>query len=129
MTYLLVSFGDCYDRYLIRIEEMRQSLRLIWQCLQLMPKGCYKIDDKKISPPSRSFLKFSMESLIHHFKLYSSGFTVPTGEAYALVEAPKGEFVCVYLRSDSTNRPYRCRIKAPGFLHLICFGILCRRVI
>jgi len=109
--------GDCYDRYLIRIEEMRQSLRMIMQCLNEMPQGVIKVDDRKISPPSRSQMKQSMESLIHHFKLYTEGFVVPAGETYTAVEAPKGEFG-VYLVSNGTNRPYRCKIRAPGFFHL-----------
>ena len=111
------SKGDCYDRYCIRVEEMRQSLRIIMQTLQQMPKGCIKTDDRKISPPARSQMKQSMESLIHHFKLYTEGFTVPAGEAYTAVEAPKGEFG-VYLVSNGSNRPYRCKIRAPGFAHL-----------
>lgn len=109
--------GDCYDRYLVRMEEMRQSLRLIIQCLNKMPTGIIKVDDKKISPPSRVDMKDSMEALIHHFKLYTEGYIVPAGETYTAVEAPKGEFG-VYLVSDGTNRPYRCKIKAPGFSHL-----------
>lgn len=109
--------GDCYDRYLIRIEEMRQSLRIIMQCLNEMPGGLIKVDDRKITPPSRSQMKQSMESLIHHFKLYTEGFVVPAGETYTAVEAPKGEFG-VYLVSNGTNRPYRCKIRAPGFAHL-----------
>lgn len=109
--------GDCYDRYLIRIEEMRQSLRIIIQCLNTMPTGIVKVDDKKISPPSRTDMKQSMESLIHHFKLYSEGYSVPTGATYTVVEAPKGEFG-VYLVSNGTNMPYRCKIRAPGFSHL-----------
>jgi NADH dehydrogenase (ubiquinone) Fe-S protein 2 len=111
------SKGDCYDRYLIRIEEMRQSLRIIMQCLQDMPQGIIKTDDRKVTPPSRFQMKQSMESLIHHFKLYTEGFTVPAGETYTAVEAPKGEFG-VYLISNGTNRPYRCKIRAPGFAHL-----------
>ena len=111
------SRGDCYDRYLIRIEEMRQSLRIIMQCLQEMPQGVIKADDRKITPPSRSQMKQSMESLIHHFKLYTEGFTVPAGETYTAVEAPKGEFG-VFLVSNGTSRPYRCKIRAPGFAHL-----------
>jgi NADH dehydrogenase (ubiquinone) Fe-S protein 2 len=111
------SRGDCYDRYLIRIEEMRQSLRIILQCLQEMPQGETKVDDRKITPPSRTHMKTSMESLIHHFKLYTEGFSVPAGETYTAVEAPKGEFG-VYLVSNGTNRPYRCKIRAPGFAHL-----------
>lgn len=109
--------GDCYDRYLIRMEEMRQSLRIIMQCLNQMPQGMIKTDDRKVSPPSRTQMKQSMESLIHHFKLYTEGFTVPASETYTGVEAPKGEFG-VYLVSNGTNRPYRCKIRAPGFAHL-----------
>nr|AKT93953.1 NADH dehydrogenase subunit 7 [Vermamoeba vermiformis] len=110
--------GDCYDRYLIRVEEMKQSVNIILQCLELMPKtGFIKVDDRKISPPSRAFMKFSMESLIHHFKLFSEGYNIKSEESYAAIEAPKGEFG-VYVKSDGTNRPSRCRIKAPGFMHL-----------
>lgn len=109
--------GDCYDRYLIRVEEMRQSVRLIKQCLDQMPPGPIKVDDKKVSPPPRAIMKQSMEALIHHFKLYSEGYNVKVGDTYTTVEAPKGEFG-VYLLADGTNHPYRCRIKAPGFLHL-----------
>lgn len=109
--------GDCFDRYLIRIEEMKESLLIIEQCLNLLPQGEVKVDDHKIAPPSRAIMKHSMESLIHHFKLYTEGYAVEFGETYAVVEAPKGEFG-VYIKSDGTNRPYRCRIKAPGFLHL-----------
>lgn len=109
--------GDCYDRYLVRVEEIYQSLRIIKQCLEKMPSGPIKTKDRKVSPPSRTEMKESMEALIHHFKLYTEGYNVPSGEAYGVVEAPKGEFG-VYLYSDGTNRPYRCRIKAPGFAHL-----------
>jgi NADH dehydrogenase (ubiquinone) Fe-S protein 2 len=109
--------GDCYDRYLIRVEEMRQSLRIIMQCLNQMPQGVVKSDDKKLTPPSRSHMKQSMESLIHHFKLYTEGFNVPAGETYTAIEAPKGEFG-VFLVSDGTHKPYRCKIRAPGFAHL-----------
>ena len=109
--------GDCYDRYLARVEEMRQSLNIIYQCLNNMPQGSVKVDDAKISPPSRAEVKQSMESLIHHFKLYTEGVFVPAGETYTATEAPKGEFG-VYLVSDGSNRPYRCKIKAPGFAHL-----------
>ena len=109
--------GDCYDRYLIRIEEMRQSLRIMMQCINEMPQGLIKVDDRKITPPSRSQMKQSMESLIHHFKHYTEGFTVPAGETYTAVEAPKGEFG-VFLVSNGTNKPYRCKIRAPGFAHL-----------
>jgi NADH dehydrogenase (ubiquinone) Fe-S protein 2 len=109
--------GDCYDRYIIRVEEMRQSVRIIYQCLEQIPEGPIKVDNTKISPPSRSLMKQSMESLIHHFKFYTEGFIVPKGETYIGTEAPKGEFG-VLLVSDNTNKPYRCKIKAPGFAHL-----------
>jgi len=118
--------GDCYDRYLIRVQEMRQSLRIILQCLNDMPNGHYKVDDFKISPPSRSLLKFDMEALIHHFKFYSEGFLVPEGSTYVAVEAPKGEFG-VFLVSDGSNRPYRCKIRAPGFAHLQALDFMARR--
>jgi NADH dehydrogenase (ubiquinone) Fe-S protein 2 len=109
--------GDCYDRYLIRVEEMRQSIRIMWQVLNNMPSGPVKSEDKKISPPSRAAVKESMEALIHHFKYYSESFSVPAGETYSATEAPKGE-LGVYLVSNGSNRPYRCKIKAPGFGHL-----------
>jgi NADH-quinone oxidoreductase subunit D len=109
--------GDCYDRYLIRVYEMYESLNIIKWCLKNLPNGLVKVDDKKITPPDRTDMKYSMESLIHHFKLYSEGFNVPKNETYACVEAPKGEFG-VYLVGDGSNKPYRCKIKAPGFLHL-----------
>lgn len=111
------SRGDCYDRYLIRIEEMRQSLRLIMECINMLPEGTIKSDDRKITPPSRTHMKESMESLIHHFKLYTEGFVVPASETYTAIEAPKGEFG-VYLVSNGSNKPYRCKIRAPGFVHL-----------
>ena len=109
--------GDCYDRYLVRIEEMRQSLRIIQQCLDELPEGPVKTQDNKISPPGRAEMKGSMEALIHHFKLYTEGYKVPAGETYTAVEAPKGEFG-VYLVSDGSNKPYRCKIRAPGFAFL-----------
>ncbi|MFQ5785208.1 MAG: NADH-quinone oxidoreductase subunit D [Alphaproteobacteria bacterium] len=109
--------GDCYSRYLQRIEEMRQSLRIIAQCLDDMPGGPVITHDRKIAPPPRAEMKRSMEALIHHFKLYTEGYRVPEGETYTAVEAPKGEFG-VYLVADGTNRPYRCKIRAPGFAHL-----------
>ncbi len=109
--------GDCYDRYLIRIQEMYESLNIIKACLKDIPVGFVKVDDKKIVPPERFDMKTSMESLIHHFKLYSEGYNILSNETYGVVEAPKGEFG-VYLVSDGTNKPYRCKIKAPGFLHL-----------
>jgi NADH-quinone oxidoreductase subunit D len=109
--------GDCYDRYLVRVEEMRQSLRIIQQCVAQMPGGPATSVDRKVTPPPRSEMKRSMEALIHHFKLYTEGFHVPEGETYCAVEAPKGEFG-VYLVSDGSNKPYRCKIRAPGFAHL-----------
>lgn len=111
------AYGDCYDRYLVRLYEMRESLSIIRQLIEKIPSGYYKVDDHKITPPSRGFIKFSMESLIHHFKLYSEGFSVEKSQTYVSVEAPKGEFG-VYLSSNGTNRPARCRIRAPGFFHL-----------
>ena len=109
--------GDCFDRYLIRMEEMRQSLRIIRQACEKMPGGPFTSQDHKVTPPSRGEMKRSMEALIHHFKLYTEGFHVPAGETYTAVEAPKGEFG-VYLVADGSNRPYRCKIRAPGFPHL-----------
>ena len=109
--------GDCYDRYLLRMEEMRQSLSIIRQCLDDMPQGPIKTDDRKIAPPPRAEMKRSMEALIHHFKLYTEGYRVGPGETYTAVEAPKGEFG-VYLVADGGNKPYRCKIRAPGFAHL-----------
>jgi NADH dehydrogenase (ubiquinone) Fe-S protein 2 len=111
------SRGDCFDRYFLRMEEMRQSINLISQCLNSIPAGPIKADNNKLVPPGRVQVRRSMEALIHHFKLFTSGFTVPAGEEYTSSEAPKGEFG-VYLASDATSRPYRCKIKAPGFLHL-----------
>jgi NADH-quinone oxidoreductase subunit D len=109
--------GDSYDRYLIRVEEMRQSVNIIKQCLKKIPNGPVMTSDKRIAPPKREEMKNSMESLINHFKLYSEGYHVPKGEVYASVEAPKGEFG-VYIISDGSNKPNRCRIRAPGFAHL-----------
>ena len=109
--------GDCYDRYLIRIEEMRQSLNIIQQVLQIMPEGPIKNTNTKLTAPSRSEMKTSMEAVIHHFKLYTEGIILPFGETYAATEAPIGEFG-VYLISNNTDKPYRCKIKAPGFGHL-----------
>jgi NADH-quinone oxidoreductase subunit D len=109
--------GDCYDRYVCRVEEMAQSLKIIRQCISDMPQGPVLAEDAKIAPPRRDDMKQSMEALIHHFKLYTEGFHVPAGETYTAVEAPKGEFG-VYLVSDGTNKPYRCKIRAPGFAHL-----------
>ncbi|TFK42201.1 nife hydrogenase-like protein [Crucibulum laeve] len=109
--------GDCYDRYLCRVQEMRESLRIISQCLNKITPGAVKVDDHKLVPPPRAMMKESMESLIHHFKIFSEGYSVPPGETYSAIEAPKGE-MAVYLVSDGSNRPYRCSIRAPGFAHL-----------
>ena len=121
--------GDCFDRYLVRMEEMRQSVRIMRQCIDLLlsqaGRGPVSHTDAKIVPPKRGEMKRSMEALIHHFKLYTEGFHVPEGEVYAAVEAPKGEFG-VYLVSDGSNKPYRCKIRAPGFAHLQAMDFLCR---
>ena len=121
--------GDCYDRYLIRMEEMRQSVKIMRQCIDLLlgaeKSGPVSALDNKIVPPKRSEMKKSMEALIHHFKLYTEGYRVPAGEVYAAVEAPKGEFG-VYLVSDGTNKPYRCKLRAPGFAHLQAMDFLTR---
>jgi NADH-quinone oxidoreductase subunit D len=121
--------GDCYDRYLLRMEEMRQSVRIMKQCLEQLnsPAGAGPVssDDGKIVPPKRAEMKRSMEALIHHFKLYTEGYRVPPGEVYAAVEAPKGEFG-VYLVSDGTNKPYRCKLRAPSFAHLQAMDFMCR---
>ncbi len=115
--------GDCFDRYMVRMEEMRQSLRIIDQALTQLPGGPVKVNDRKVSPPPRAEMKRSMEALIHHFKLYTEGYHVPPGETYTAVEAPKGEFG-VYLVSDGTNRPYRCKIRAPGFAFMAAMDFL-----
>ena len=109
--------GDCYDRYFVRVEEMKESLKIIDQCIEKIPQGPVMIKNNKITPPKRKLMKKSMESLIHHFKLYTEGYKVPIGETYTSVEAPKGEFG-VYLVSDGSNKPYKCKIRAPGFAHL-----------
>jgi NADH-quinone oxidoreductase subunit D len=121
--------GDCYDRYLIRMEEMRQSTKIMKQCLEKLRsaegRGRVSVDDHKIVPPKRAEMKRSMEALIQHFKLYTEGYHVPAGEVYAAVEAPKGEFG-VYLTADGTNKPYKCKIRAPGFAHLQAMDWLCK---
>jgi NADH-quinone oxidoreductase subunit D len=117
--------GDCYDRYLCRMEEMRQSARIVRQAIEKMPDGPVAVDDRKIAPPPRAEMKRSMEALIHHFKLYTEGYHVPAGETYTAVEAPKGEFA-VYLVSDGGNKPYRCKIRSPGFAHLQALDHLCK---
>ena len=121
--------GDNYDRYCIRMEEMRQSIVIMKQCLEKLRseegRGPVTVDDHKIVPPKRAEMKRSMEALIHHFKLYTEGFHVPAGEVYAAVEAPKGEFG-VFLVADGTNKPYKCHIRAPGFAHLQAMDFLCK---
>jgi NADH-quinone oxidoreductase subunit D len=121
--------GDCFDRYLIRMEEMRQATKIMKQCVEKLNRadgqGPVSSEDGKIVPPKRGQMKRSMEALIHHFKLYTEGFHVPPGEVYAAVEAPKGEFG-VYLVSDGSNKPYRCKIRAPGFAHLEAMDFMCR---
>lgn len=117
--------GDCYDRYLIRIIEMKESLNIISQCLNKIPEGLVKTNDNKLCPPTRTEMKSSMEGMIHHFKIYTNGISVPANETYTATEAPKGEFG-VYLISDNTNKPYRCKIKAPGFGHLQALDYMSR---
>jgi NADH dehydrogenase (ubiquinone) Fe-S protein 2 len=117
--------GDCFDRYLLRVEEMRQSLKILLQCLNIIESGPIKHNNNKITPPSRSDFKLSMESMIHHFKFYSEGIIVPSGETYSCTEAPKGEFG-VYLISNNTEKPFRCKIKAPGFAHLQSLDSMCK---
>ncbi len=118
--------GDCYDRYLVRMGEMRESVKIIEQCLAHMRPGPVKVQDRKFTPPTRAEMKHSMEALIHHFKLYTEGFHVPAGATYTVVEAPKGEFG-VYLVADGTNRPYRCKIRPTGFAFLQAIEVLGRR--
>ena len=117
--------GDCYDRYLCRVEEMYESVKIMKQCIAMMPAGPVMTQDNKFVPPRRSEMKVSMEALIHHFKLYTEGVNVPAGEVYACVEAPKGEFG-VYLVSDGSNKPYRVKLRAPGFPHLAAMDYLNR---
>ncbi|MBV9786366.1 MAG: NADH-quinone oxidoreductase subunit D [Acidisphaera sp.] len=118
--------GDCYDRYIVRIVEMRESVRIIKQCLAAMKPGPVKIQDRKFTPPRRQEMKRSMEALIHHFKLYTEGYHVPAGTTYTVVESPKGEFG-VYLVADGTNRPYRCKIRPTGFAHLQAMEFMAKR--
>ncbi|TNE65927.1 MAG: NADH-quinone oxidoreductase subunit D [Alphaproteobacteria bacterium] len=117
--------GDCYDRFMLRLAEIRESLKIMRQCLNDMPGGPVLSMNTKFAPPRRGEMKRSMEALIHHFKLYTEGFKVPEGEVYVGIEAPKGEFG-VYLVSDGTNKPYRCKIRAPGFAHMQAMDFLCR---
>jgi len=119
--------GDCYDRYLVRVEEMRQSNRIVRQCIDWLREhpGPVMLDDRKLSPPRRETMKGDMEALIHHFKLFTEGFCIPEGETYAAIEAPKGEFG-IYLVSDGANKPYRLKIRAPGFVHLASMDEMAR---
>jgi NADH-quinone oxidoreductase subunit D len=117
--------GDCYARYLVRVAEMYESIKIMKQAIEKMPDGPVKTNDYKVSAPPRAEMKSSMEAMIHHFKLYSAGYNVPAGETYTAVEAPKGEFG-VYLVADGSNRPYRCRIHAPGFAHLQALDFMSR---
>ncbi len=117
--------SDCYDRFMVRVEEVRQSARIMQQCLREMPGGPVNSDDRKVSPPKRAEMKQSMESLIHHFKLYTEGFHVPAGEVYVATESPKGEFG-VYLVSDGSNKPYRCKIRPTAFSHLQAMDFMCK---
>jgi NADH-quinone oxidoreductase subunit D len=117
--------GDNYDRYCMRMEEMRQSTRIMKQCIEKMPSGPVVSTDNKVVPPRRGEMKTSMEALIHHFKLYTEGYRVPEGEVYAAVEAPKGEFG-VYLVSDGSNKPYRCKLRAPSYAHLQAMDYMCK---
>lgn len=117
--------GDCYDRYLVRMAEMRESIKIIQQCMDKIPGGDVITDNWKVAPPPRDIMKRSMEALIHHFKLFSEGFHVPKGEIYTPIEAPKGEFG-VYLVSDGSNKPYRCKIRAPGFVFMQAFNMMTR---
>jgi NADH-quinone oxidoreductase subunit D len=121
--------GDCYDRYCIRMFEMRQSVRIMKQCCERLMaadgQGPVSAPNSKVVPPKRAEMKRSMEALIHHFKLYTEGFHVPEGEVYACVEAPKGEFG-VYLVADGSNKPYRCKIRAPGYAHLQAMDFMCK---
>jgi NADH-quinone oxidoreductase subunit D len=117
--------GDCYDRFMVRVEEVRQSVKIMRQCLNEMPDGPVSSTDRKIVPPKRAEMKQSMEALIHHFKLYTEGFHVPAGEVYVATESPKGEFG-VYLVSDGTNKPYRCKIRPTAFSHLQAMDFMCK---
>lgn len=117
-------YGDCFDRYYVRILEMYESLKIMRQAIEQMPEGPVRCTDRKVSPPPRAEMKNSMEGLIHHFKLMTEGVNVPAGETYTAVEAPKGEFA-VYLVSDGSNKPYRCKIRAPGFAHLQAMDMMC----
>lgn len=113
------TFGDCFDRYAIRLNEIRESMKIVYQILEKLPKGDYKVQDKKVTPPPRARIDESMEALIHHFKIYTEGYKVPEGEVYVAVESPRGELGC-YLVSDGTSKPYRMHIRGPSFVNLQC---------
>jgi NADH-quinone oxidoreductase subunit D len=119
------SYGDAFDRYAIRLNEVRESMRIVRQVLDRMPAGDYRIQDKKVTPPPRARIDESMEALIHHFKLFTEGFKVPAGETYAAVEGPRGELGC-YLVSDGSARPYRMHIRAPSFVNIQCLPHMMR---
>src|SRR5262249_8693622 len=111
------TYGDVFDRYAVRLQEVRESLRIVRQCLEKMPKGDYRVQDKKVTPPPRARIDESMEALIHHFKIFTEGFKVPEGEVYVAIESPRGELGC-YLVSDGSAKPYRLHIRAPSFVNL-----------
>jgi NADH-quinone oxidoreductase subunit D len=117
--------GDCYARFMVRMQEMRESLKIIKQCAKEMPAGSHITDNRKVAPPSRGEMKRSMEALIHHFKLYTEGLHVPAGDAYVATESPKGEFG-IYMVADGTNKPWRCHIRATGMAHLQAMDFLCK---
>jgi NADH-quinone oxidoreductase subunit D len=119
------SFGDCFDRYAIRLNEVRESIKLVHQIVDAMPRGDYRIQDKKVTPPPRARIDESMEALIHHFKIFTEGFKVPAGEAYAAVESPRGELGC-YLVSDGGAKPWRMHMRPPSFIHLQCLPHMMR---
>jgi NADH-quinone oxidoreductase subunit D len=119
------TYGDAFDRYAIRLNEMRESIKMVRQILELMPKGDYRIQDKKVTPPPRSRIDESMEALIHHFKLFTEGFRVPEGEVYVAMESPRGELGC-YLVSDGSAKPYRLHIRGPSFVNLQCLPVMMR---
>ena len=119
------SYGDTFDRYAIRLNEVRESIKLVRQIVDRMPAGDYRVQDKKVTPPPRARIDESMEALIHHFKIFTEGFKVPEGEVYVAIESPRGELGC-YLVSDGSNKPYRCKLRAPGFAHLQAMDFLCR---
>ncbi len=119
------SYGDAFDRYAVRLNEIRESMRLVRQILEHMPKGDYRIQDKKITPPPRARIDESMEALIHHFKIFTEGFKVPEGEAYVAIESPRGEIGC-YIASDGSAKPYRMHIRAPSFVNIQCLPHMMR---